>query len=269
LGPSLTFGRINSGRRGALIASVQTSEDADQTGLLFAVRQDTPTSDDTLVEAVRITHAGNVGIGTSSPAAILDVSSGSSAFPSAIRIKNSTHATSRRAGLSLGDGTGPSWVVGTDIVGDGTDTFFLFDGTTGVNVERFRINNAGLITGTGTSLGAWTAYTPTVTAGSGTFTTVSASGWWCQIGKTVHVNTSITITTNGTAAGRCQFSLPVTASSNSTEWYGAGRESVVTGSALTVGALAGSATAIVHKYDNSYPGGDGYLLRCSLTYQVA
>lgn len=80
--------------------------------------------------------------------------------------------------------------------------------------ERMRIDNAGLITGTGTSLGAWTAYTPTLTASTtnptlGTGST--ASGAYCQIGKVVHYRARIIFGTSGVAAGSGFYyvSLPV------------------------------------------------------------
>lgn len=57
---------------------------------------------------------------------------------------------------------------------------------------------------------AWTAYTPTVTASSGAFTTVSATGRFLAIGKTVFVKVAINITTVGTASGIVQATLPNT-----------------------------------------------------------
>lgn len=52
--------------------------------------------------------------------------------------------------------------------------------------EKMRIDSAGLITGSGTSLGAWTAYTPSLggtgwAIGNGTLT-----GVYCQIGKVIN-----------------------------------------------------------------------------------
>ena len=67
-------------------------------------------------------------------------------------------------------------------------------------VQRLKADANGLITGTGTSLGAWTAFTPTITASSGTFTTVSGSGRYTRIGKTVTIYIEIVITTAGTAS---------------------------------------------------------------------
>ena len=63
--------------------------------------------------------------------------------------------------------------------------------------------------GTGDTGAAWTAYTPTVTPGGGSFTTVSATGRYKVLGKTVWMEAAITITTVGTATGTLALSLPV------------------------------------------------------------
>jgi hypothetical protein len=70
----LAFGKADtsSQRSGAAIASVQTAADADQVGLAFYTSPSTA-SLQTMSEAARITSSGDVGIGTSSPAARLDV----------------------------------------------------------------------------------------------------------------------------------------------------------------------------------------------------
>lgn len=75
---------------------------------------------------------------------------------------------------------------------------------------------------------AWTAYTPTVTAGSGTATTVSATGRYKQIGKTVIVQASVTVTAVGTAAGSMQITVPI-AASTSANYVGSCFESGITG----------------------------------------
>jgi hypothetical protein len=65
----LAFGKADSSsqRSGAAIASIQTTTDADQIGLGFYVSSGTSSSQ-TMTQAAIITSAGNVGIGTSSPA---------------------------------------------------------------------------------------------------------------------------------------------------------------------------------------------------------
>ena len=70
--------------------------------------------------------------------------------------------------------------------------------------------------------GAWTAYTPTVTASSGAFTTVSAAGRAKLVGKTRHFTVTVTITTAGTAAGAIWLTLPGSAA-QSANYFAIGR----------------------------------------------
>ena len=56
--------------------------------------------------------------------------------------------------------------------------------------------------------GTWASYTPTITASSGTFTTVSGSGYYCQIGKLVFFYVSVVITDKGTGAGWIYITTP-------------------------------------------------------------
>ena len=78
--------------------------------------------------------------------------------------------------------------------------------------ERLRIDANGLITGAGTSLGAWTTYTPVISGSTWTLGDGVASGAYRQIGKHVTVRFSITFggtSTYGTAS--ILISLPVNA----------------------------------------------------------
>lgn len=88
------------------------------------------------------------------------------------------------------------------------------DGGTSLT-ERMRINSAGLITGTGTSLGAWTAYTPTLgggwAIGNGTLDCSYA-----QIGKIVFWKMRFIFGTTSIAGGSpLTMTLPVTGKSGS------------------------------------------------------
>ena len=65
-GGAVTLSRVNAGRPGAGMAAVQTSTDVDQMGLALLTHA-SASSNDTLVEQVRITHNGNVGLGTANP----------------------------------------------------------------------------------------------------------------------------------------------------------------------------------------------------------
>lgn len=118
--------------------------------------------------------------------------------------------------------------------------------------------------GTGDTGTGWTAYTPTVTAGSGTFTTVSATGRWKSIGKTIFVQISITITTNGTAATNILATLPVAAGAGI--YAVVGRETA--GQTAIDGVIAAASIAVsIRKYDASYPGATGAVLNLSGCYE--
>jgi hypothetical protein len=113
--------------------------------------------------------------------------------------------------------------------------------------------------------GAWTSYTPTITANTGSFTTVSGTGLYSQIGKVVFYTVQVTITTNGTAAGNIRFTLPLTAKTN--DYVGTGRENAVTGVQLI--SSVNNTLGIIRKYDNSYPGGTGYQIVVTGMYEAA
>lgn len=111
---------------------------------------------------------------------------------------------------------------------------------------------------------AWTSYTPTITAGSGSFTSVSGNGKYKRIGKVCIVRIQISITTNGTAATNIQATLPFTATGDD---VGTFREGSATGNCGVV--QGSSATAVFRTFTNGYPGGSGYVIIGSLTYEVA
>jgi hypothetical protein len=80
--------------------------------------------------------------------------------------------------------------------------------------ERMRIDSNGLITGTGTSLGAWTSYTPTLGGTGWALGDGTAGGFYCHIGKVVHFRARFTFGSTSTfGAVAPTVSLPVTARS--------------------------------------------------------
>jgi hypothetical protein len=103
----------------------------------------------------------------------------------------------------------------------------------------------------------WTSYTPTVTAGTGTFTTVSSSGKYVVIGKTVVIQFEITITTNGTAGQDVRFTTPFAATAIvGGASVGSARDVSVTGNMINVFAVSSTVLACVG-VSNAYPGANG------------
>ena len=123
-------------------------------------------------------------------------------------------------------------------------------------------------TSVGKGLLAWVAYSPTVTATSGTFTTLVTNASYCQIGKTVHLAVSIGITTAGTATGGINVTLPVTAKTGSIA-VGSGRENSATGNQLQVFIAGATGTCQIWQYNNATTIATGRTVLVSLTYEVA
>lgn len=112
--------------------------------------------------------------------------------------------------------------------------------------------------------GTWT---PTVTAASGSFTSVSGTGKYTKVGNSVGTHENITDTTNGTAGTFTLFTLPFTSAISA---GGAGREVNAVGYALTAAIQTGvSATqGLFKRYDNTYIGSDGYGFVISIAYSI-
>lgn len=112
--------------------------------------------------------------------------------------------------------------------------------------------------------GTWT---PTVTAASGTITTVTAAGNYTRIGRQVTVNINIVITTNGTGAAALLITgMPFNAATTRYD-AGVGREYEMTGNAVAI-TFSATNTLQMLTYNNTYPGGNGYKIAASITYNV-
>lgn len=124
--------------------------------------------------------------------------------------------------------------------------------------------------GTGNDGGTWTTYAPTITAQSGTITTVGAvTGRYRQIGKTVHVSLTIPITTNGTGAVSVAATLPVSPAA-SFDYAMAGHARAVSGKMLKAFILPSSPTfLLIRNYDDTYPASNGEILAVSGFYEAA
>jgi hypothetical protein len=146
------------------------------------------------------------------------------------------------------------------IGGTGADTF----GRLAVGANNYFLQAAS---GETTGLkwgGTWTAYTPTVSAASGSITTSSALGRYIQIGKFVFAIVSVTVTTNGTGGGTLIASAPIVASGNSsTAIY---RENAVTG---TIGQVVTSGGDFrINNSSNGYPAANGYVFLFGIGYEA-
>lgn len=109
-------------------------------------------------------------------------------------------------------------------------------------------------------------YTATITAGSGSFTSVAQSLKYTRIGRIVHVDGYITINTNGTAASYWEFTLPYNAPDAKSVSFG-GRENYVSGLVFG-GTTSSTSTVAITKYDGTYIGGNGYNFPISFSYAV-
>ena len=110
-------------------------------------------------------------------------------------------------------------------------------------------------------------YTPTVTASSGTLTTVTATGNYTKIGRQVTANMSITLTNIGTASGALYATLPFTAGLFPS--VGAGREDNTTGFELQVRIQSSlPTTAVILTYANLTAIGTGNVVFGTITYFV-
>jgi len=118
------------------------------------------------------------------------------------------------------------------------------------------------------AIGAWTTYTPTISSGSGTPTTVTANAKYVRLNEIVIVRVRIDITDKGTAGGSVEFTLPVTAAgSNANALYG--RETVATGNSLNGEVLASNTEAAIRQFSNGSPWVNGYGLAVTLIYEAA
>jgi hypothetical protein len=115
----------------------------------------------------------------------------------------------------------------------------------------------------------WTNFTPTITAGVGTFTSVAGSGRFFRVGRTIEVRVSIVITTNGTAATDIRFTLPVIASAALAALAGGGAARDDTAGLMCQCYVPASSTlGIITRYDNLYPGATGKTIYAWATYEV-
>jgi hypothetical protein len=84
-------------------------------------------------------YRGSVGINVAKPTYQLETGGSTAQFPTLFSVNASSHATSRRAGMFLGD-----WLVGQDVGGNGTKDFFLSNSSLGVPLV-FQVSSTGTV----------------------------------------------------------------------------------------------------------------------------
>ena len=137
-----------------------------------------------------------------------------------------------------------------------------------LQARRYQPRDADLTAVAASGLAAaWTAYTPTITAGTGSFTTVSASGRYLRMGKVILIAIQITITTNGTAATYIRATLPATAGPMIQHLLGA--DTALTGKFVRGQIYASTALMDLFFESNSYPGASGATIYVSGSYEAA
>ena len=109
-------------------------------------------------------------------------------------------------------------------------------------------------------------YTATLSAGSGTYISISQSLAYTKIGRIVTVSGYIAITLNGTADGSLNFTLPFNCPDARNVSFG-GRENQSSGAVFGGTTISTSKVAIT-KYDGTYLGGNAYNFTISFSYQV-
>lgn len=176
---------------------------------------------------------------------------GTADYQSAILLYGGSNSANSVADNFVVDTVGHmAWQIGEGTYSDGTGSpngNFL-QGMAGTVGTSGQISTVGSTTQVINTTNAWISYTPTLTCGSGSPGSQTATGLYKQMGKTVIVEINATLTTVGTCSGNLNVSLPFTSASISVL---NGRESASTGYALTGSISNGSSTASIFKYDNT------------------
>ena len=114
---------------------------------------------------------------------------------------------------------------------------------------------------------AWTSHTPTVTASSGTFTTVSIESRYLRVGKMVIWQGNVTITTAGTASGNIHVPPPATPFLSLTG--GISWENQVTGNSGYASLEKTNNRLVLAKYDATSYIASGRRVGFNISYEVA
>jgi hypothetical protein len=116
--------------------------------------------------------------------------------------------------------------------------------------------------------GAWTAYTATVTASSGTLAAYSATASVLNAGPLRQVRAVISLTDIGDAIGNLFVTLPTAAASDMAV-AGCGMDTGASGKALAVRAAAGDNKVVIHGADGFSIIATGAVIEFFISYRAA
>jgi hypothetical protein len=115
-------------------------------------------------------------------------------------------------------------------------------------------------------IGHWKAWTPTITASSGTPTTVTLSeSSYAQIGKTVHLRIRLAVVDKGTASVTLRFTLTVTGASDFS--IGMGYEYIAVGYVVIL--QCSTSLVNVSNASTASPWVNTHAFKMFLTYEAA
>jgi hypothetical protein len=150
----------------------------------------------------------------------------------------------------------------------GTLNYAYFSAGTTPSKFGGNVDVGGLSLAGSDQFGAWSAYTPTISAQTGTFTTTTTAGRYKQQGKTVCFSAQANITTNGTAAGYVILGLPVAAKQTTNPGYAfSGIRSGLVGLAGIIDTT--TTIDVVDASAGAYPGANGRSLYITGCYEAA
>ncbi len=147
-----------------------------------------------------------------------------------------------------------------------SDGAFCLNNNAGTAIAVFADNGDAYVGGKLTINGdtKWTAYSPALSAATGTFANATITASYKQIGKLTLFSVTASIVAIGTAAGALRFQLPVAAAAGPSPVF-PGREGGVTGKMLQA-FLETATTVLVYTYDNGSPIANGAQITVTGSY---
>jgi len=167
--------------------------------------------------------------------------------------------TANNIGVQIDVNTGTNQIVVTGNNLAGNTSFAVVDSTATTTTKNLE-NNLGYGV-------PWITYTPTISAAAGSVTAVAA-GRYKQIGSTVDFEVDITTVSADTGTSYMTFTLPSAPGNPVAQYNFAAGEGTLNFSCNSR-CVAASLTAVLLKYDGTYPSAVGRKFTISGTYQVS